>query len=241
MATSLRKDLYSYLLASFSADELRLLLEIHTPEVVNHIAWGNAPATVTFEVVSALERRGLITHDFLDAIAAERPGRRSDIDAMRAHLRPRAATGAAAPATAPVRRDTGAAWDIFLAHSSQDKPQVRELYRELKKNGPGYRIFLDEAAIEPGQVWSTAIPEALRSSRVAVVVISRQSSQSWYLEEEVRDMIERMRRGELRIIPVYLDGFGSGEVPYGLKQLHGLDARAEGIPEVARRILEIIR
>jgi hypothetical protein len=42
----------------------------------------------------------------------------------------------------------GFQYDVFLSHSSKDKPVVRELAARLKKDG--VRVWLDEEQIKPG-------------------------------------------------------------------------------------------
>ena len=40
-------------------------------------------------------------------------------------------------------------FDVFLSHSSKDKPVVRELAARLQKDG--IRVWLDEKQIKPGE------------------------------------------------------------------------------------------
>jgi TIR domain len=39
-------------------------------------------------------------------------------------------------------------WDVFLSHSSRDKPRVRRLAESLR--GAGLQVWLDEWVIQPG-------------------------------------------------------------------------------------------
>ena len=50
-------------------------------------------------------------------------------------------------------------YDVFLSHSSVDKPGVEELARRLKKEG--IEPFLDKWNLIPGQPWQEALEEAL--------------------------------------------------------------------------------
>jgi hypothetical protein len=59
---------------------------------------------------------------------------------------------------------------IFLCHASDDKERVRELYRQLKE--AGFRPWLDEEDLLPGQKW---VKPAIFQRRVAEVSISTQS------------------------------------------------------------------
>jgi hypothetical protein len=41
-------------------------------------------------------------------------------------------------------------YDVFISHSSKDKPVVRELANRLKQDG--LRVWLDEWEIQPGDM-----------------------------------------------------------------------------------------
>lgn len=47
---------------------------------------------------------------------------------------------------------------IFLAHASEDKPQVRQLYQKLQ--GAGYQPWMDEEDLIGGQNWREEITKA---------------------------------------------------------------------------------
>ena len=79
-----RLELNELLLSLFSADELRrfLCLNLGTEgrELVQALPGQTASAaTIVYEAVQALERRGLIGDEFFDALVAERPRREGDI------------------------------------------------------------------------------------------------------------------------------------------------------------------
>lgn len=59
---------------------------------------------------------------------------------------------------------------IFLCHSSQDKEQVRYIYRELKK--AGMAPWLDEEHILPGQHWEDTLKDAVRNTDVVLTCLS---------------------------------------------------------------------
>jgi hypothetical protein len=46
---------------------------------------------------------------------------------------------------------------IFLCHASEDKAQVREVYRRLAAI-QGFEPWLDEENLLPGQIWENEIP-----------------------------------------------------------------------------------
>ena len=230
------KALRHFIQSAFTVAELKIFLADHYPAISPGINWQASAATVVFDVVTALGRHGVIDGHLLDALARERPSRKDDIDALFALLGP-------PELVAPLARrpqDDPKQWDIFLAHGSPDKPRVRILYQVLQTLAPHLRVFFDEVSIRPGQVWSRVIGEALKSSRLAVVVLSSRIKKSWYLETEVQEMIALTRKEKLVIVPLFLDGFDGAHVPYGLAQLHGLDAKALGDEEAMRRVVQLL-
>lgn len=78
-------------------------------------------------------------------------------------------------------------WDrsVFLAHSSTDKPLVRDLCRKLKDHG--IAPWLDEEMLEPGDEWDKEIRAAIRRSRFFLACFSRKSvGRAGYLQRELR-------------------------------------------------------
>lgn len=60
--------------------------------------------------------------------------------------------------------------DVFLSHSSRDKPVVRELAARLKRDG--VRVWLDEEQIKPGDSIPAKVEEGLEHSHVPVLCMS---------------------------------------------------------------------
>ena len=60
---------------------------------------------------------------------------------------------------------------LFLCHSKDDKPKVRELYHRLVADG--FDAWLDEENLLPGQDWDLEIRKAVRESDVVVVCLSK--------------------------------------------------------------------
>ena len=51
---------------------------------------------------------------------------------------------------------------VFLCHSSNDKPAVRELYQKLRAE-PWIQPWLDEEELYPGQDWNMEIEKAVEN------------------------------------------------------------------------------
>src|SRR5262245_44125649 len=96
---------------------------------------------------------------------------------------------------------------VFLCHSKDDKPKVRELYRSLVANG--FDAWLDEEKLIPGQDWDLEIRKAVRESDVVVVCLSNSSTtKAGYVQKEIRfalDVADEQPEGAIFIIPVRME------------------------------------
>jgi hypothetical protein len=68
-------------------------------------------------------------------------------------------------------------FDVFLAHNSQDKAQVKEIARELK--GRGLNPWLDEEQIQPGQQFLEKIQEVIPLVKAAVIFCGLKGLGRW--------------------------------------------------------------
>jgi toxoflavin biosynthesis protein ToxD len=112
---------------------------------------------------------------------------------------------------------------VFLCHSSNDKPTVRELYRRLSAES-WMDIWLDEEKLLPGQDWDYEIERALDNSDAVIVTLSTGSvSKEGYVQKELRfalDIALEKPEGTVFILPVRLDDC---ERPRRLRAIQGID------------------
>jgi hypothetical protein len=108
---------------------------------------------------------------------------------------------------------------VFLCHASGDKPAVRKLYRRLKTDG--YKPWLDEEDLLPGQDWRYEIPKAVRAANVVIACLSRKSiTKEGYVQKEIKialDVADEKPGGTIFIIPLKLE---ECIVPERLNHLH---------------------
>lgn len=107
---------------------------------------------------------------------------------------------------------------VFLCHATQDKPDVRKLYKQL--NSEGIDVWLDEEKLIPGQNWRLEIPKAVRSSDVIIVCLSGNSiSKEGFVQSEIKtalDFATEKPEGTIFIVPLRLE---ECEVPESLRHL----------------------
>jgi small GTP-binding protein len=102
--------------------------------------------------------------------------------------------------TAPTRYR----YDVFLSHSSADKPVVRELAEQLR--AAGLRVWFDEWVIKPGDPISVKIEEGLEHSAVLLFCMSANAIGSdWVRLEHHAAIFRDPQNLERRFVPLRLD------------------------------------
>jgi diguanylate cyclase (GGDEF)-like protein len=113
-------------------------------------------------------------------------------------------------------------YHIFIAHSAADRDIAQQLYYSLS---PSYEVFLDSVSLEPGDRWDKELAKAQAESLLTVVLISKDTEDSYYQRDEIATAIHlsRQKDGCHRVIPVYLSrGDVPDNIPYGLRVLQGI-------------------
>jgi sugar lactone lactonase YvrE len=79
---------------------------------------------------------------------------------------------------------------IFLCHCHGDKPQVRNLYAQLRQEG--FAPWFDEEDLIPGQDWKEEISKAIRASDVVLVCLSKSSlTKEGFVHKEIQFALDR--------------------------------------------------
>ena len=97
-----------------------------------------------------------------------------------------------------------APYDLFLSHSSADKPWVRPLCEALQREG--LRVFLDESDIHAPENYVLTLNDALQTSRFFVLVATPRSAASGWVEQEWTSfMAEHGPVGRIIVVGYYGD------------------------------------
>jgi len=111
---------------------------------------------------------------------------------------------------------------IFLCHASEDKEPVRQLHARLKQEG--FRPWLDEEDLLPGQDWQLEISKAVRDSQVVLVCMSTHSTtKTGFLQKEIKvalDVADEQPEGTIFVIPALLEKCA---VPERLRRFQWVD------------------
>ncbi len=97
---------------------------------------------------------------------------------------------------------------VFLCHSSQNKPIVRELYQRLNAEG-WIDPWLDEEKLLPGQDWDMEIERAVEASDAVIACLSNNSvTKEGYIQRELKfvlDIALEKPEGTIFVVPLRLD------------------------------------
>ncbi len=126
------------------------------------------------------------------------------------------------PSTVNYNQPTYRKLRVFLCHSSDDKPAVRDLYKRLYADG--VEPWLDEEDLLPGQEWEQEIPEAVRNSDIVIVCLSRGSlTKKGYIQKEIKyalDISDEQPSNTIYLIPLKLE---ECEIPERLRRWQGVN------------------
>ncbi len=112
-------------------------------------------------------------------------------------------------------------YDVFLSHSSHDKPAVRALAERLRSDG--LRVWLDEWVIRPGDMIGLQIEQGLERSRVLLLFMSPHAFASDWVSLERHTLLFRDPANKnRRFIPLLL---ADCQPPAMLAQFAHLDWR----------------
>jgi len=110
------------------------------------------------------------------------------------------------------------AFDVFLAHNSQDRPAILRLGRQLRAQG--IYPWIDVEQIPPGRWFQDVIQSAVRSVKAAAIVIGESGVGRWEAVE-LRAFVSRCVEHGIPLIPVLLPGTAS--IPEDLTFLRELN------------------
>lgn len=114
-------------------------------------------------------------------------------------------------------------FDVFLSHSSKDKPTVRQLAQSLQARG--LKVWLDEEQLVPGRPWQEALEPIIQTSRTAAVLVGKDGLGPWEIPEMRACLSEFVHRA-LPVIPVLLPGAPvKPELPLFLRDFTWVDLR----------------
>ena len=114
------------------------------------------------------------------------------------------------------------AHDVFISYSSRNKELADTVYENLENNG--IKCWIDSKDIETSTYYADKIVDGLNVAKVVVLVFSKDSYESKYVNEEIGAAFETNKR----IVPFKIDEtLPEGDMKFYLKNTQWLDASPE--------------
>ena len=122
-------------------------------------------------------------------------------------------------APSPPPLSVGDEWHVFLSYRSVNRSWVLNLYDVLRQLG--FKTFIDQCSLTPGEFLARRLQRALNSSQSGVLIWSRATADSEWVEREYTSLDAlTMNKPGFRFVPIVLDGTG---LPLFLKNRVYLD------------------
>lgn len=126
--------------------------------------------------------------------------------------------------------------DVFISYSSIDQAAADRICHYLEQRG--INCWIAHRNIEPGEIWSDAIVQAIHSTRVFILVYSHNSNAS---KQVMNELTNAFSAGS-KIIPFRLDMTPmSPSLSYYLHSVHWLNAAEFSVEEKLAELYSIIK
>ncbi len=96
-------------------------------------------------------------------------------------------------------------FDVFLSHAHVDADVVKLLGARLEDDG-GLRVWLDQWALVPGELWQHDLAQALEEAGSCAVCVGNRTPAGWFNQEIQRALNRQAKEPGFRVIPVILPG-----------------------------------
>lgn len=93
--------------------------------------------------------------------------------------------------------------DVMLLYNSVDRPEVEQIYQELRRRG--LRPWMDCHDIRPGEGFQEAFAHATQLAKAAAAVYSKNGAGKWQ-RKEIPAVFKSFIDTQRRVIPIWLDG-----------------------------------
>jgi DNA-binding beta-propeller fold protein YncE len=128
------------------------------------------------------------------------------------------------------------AHDVFVSHSSKDKPTADAVCAVLESHG--IRCWVAPRDILPGQDWGGSIIEAINGARAMVLIFSANANASSQIKREV----ERAVNKGVAVIPLRIEDVApTATLEYFISTSHWLDAFTSPLDRHLQYLAEVVR
>ncbi|MEM7127721.1 MAG: TIR domain-containing protein, partial [Chloroflexota bacterium] len=211
----LLKQLHSALLVAFTdKSKLEQMVRMQLDQNLDEIVGGDNLSDIVFALIKWAESHGKL-QELIQGAIAENPTNPALFkfgatwSAQVGQEQRQTLTEAAQPHAPPRRKPANLhpasfTYDVFISHSSADKPKVRQIAKTL--NDAGLTVWFDEWIIQPGDSIPRKIQQGLQESRVMLLCMSESAFGSDWTTLESHTFLFRDPANEARrFVPLRLD------------------------------------
>ena len=112
--------------------------------------------------------------------------------------------------------------NIFFCYAKEDRRRVKRVYNNFVS--AGYNVWMDVCSLPPGAIWEDFIPEAIKSSRIFMFFVTKNSCDKiGYLRTELNEARKKQiqyTEGDIFIVPVKLE---KCDIPRELRRFQAVD------------------
>jgi len=129
---------------------------------------------------------------------------------------------------------------VFIAHSSQDHQFVLKLAKKLQEDR--IDVWIDDWEIKVGDSIVAKINEGLERSGFLIIVFSKHSLQSPWVQRELNaTLMRQIQDNDAKILPIFLE-IRTEEVPPLFRDIYGVEFSSIGINEDSyKKLIEPIK
>jgi hypothetical protein len=122
--------------------------------------------------------------------------------------------------------------DIFISYATKDEPTARFLCQHLTSEGMS--VFLASVSLQPGQLWSQEVLNALRTSSWVLFLASRAACSSAWVQQELGAAVITQKK----LVPIVWD-MPPSELPGWAGRYQALDFGGASLEDVKKQMTEI--
>jgi len=127
---------------------------------------------------------------------------------------------------------------VFIVYAREDLETARDLAKQLESRG--FNPWLDVDQVVPGQVWQSAVLNALEQSAAALVLVSKNLSKKGFVQQELKTALDTLRDPEKDVSPIVPVRLDDTPVPEPLSKVQwvnlfepdGLDRLESGLRRI---------
>ena len=125
--------------------------------------------------------------------------------------------------------------DVFISYSTKDKHVADAVCSTLENNG--VRCWIAPRDVFPGSDWAQSITNAIKASKLMVLIFSQNSNSSPQVTKELNLAVGH----NLMVVPFKIDNsVPSGSMEYFLADMHWLDAIDGDMHDQINRLKDVI-